>query len=306
VVAAPARSRLAVIVRVLGSAAGGGVPQWNCACANCSAARAGLQPRRSSSSFAVSGDGETWWLVNVSPDVAQQIEAFAPLQPQARRGTPIAGMLVTDANVDHLGGLAVLRQTGDHAFAIRSTATVRRLAAADRAFSAFTAAPHRWDAVTDGEVVRLDDRLIATAVYVAGLTPGYAGREALPDAVAAYVVVDTVTGGRALFAPVFSDVTATLRDAAERADLAFFDGSFYSDDELAGVDVPKAARSLGHAPISGQAGSLATLGCRETTSRRLYAHVNNTNPILDPSSAAYADITRYGFEVAADGMEFRL
>jgi pyrroloquinoline quinone biosynthesis protein B len=160
--------------------------------------------------------------------------------------------------------------------------------------------------VTDGEAVRLDDRLIATAVYVAGLTPGYAGREALPDAVAAYVVVDTVTGGRALFAPVFSDVTAALRDAAERADLAFFDGSFYSDDELAGVDVPKAARSLGHAPIAGQAGSLATLGCRETTSRRLYAHVNNTNPILDPASPAYAELARYGFEVAADGMEFRL
>ncbi len=305
-VAASTRSRAALIVRVLGSAAGGGVPQWNCACANCAAARAGTQPRRSSSSFAISGGGDTWFLVNASPDVAQQIEAFAPLQPLARRGTPIAGMLFTDANVDHLGGLAVLRQAGDHAFAIRSTATVRALAASDRAFSAFTAAPHRWEVMADREVVRLDDRLTATALYVAGLTPGYAGREALPDAVTAYLIADTASGGHVLFAPVFSDVGPALLEAAERADLAFFDGSFFSDDELSDVDVPKAARSLGHAPIGGPDGSLVTLGARETASRRFYAHVNNTNPILDPASPAFAEIAGRGFGVAADGMEFRL
>ncbi|MBD5636000.1 MAG: hypothetical protein IAI49_16145 [Candidatus Eremiobacteraeota bacterium] len=148
--------------------------------------------------------------------------------------------------------------------------------------------------------------MTATAVYVDGLTPGYAGREPLRDAVAAYLVADTLSGGRALFAPVFSGAGAALREAARRADVAFFDGSFYSDDELDGVDVHKSARALGHAPIAGTHGSLATLGARETTSRRFYAHVNNTNPILDPKSAAFADIARFGFEVAEDGLEIRL
>jgi len=297
-----------MIVRVLGSAAGGGVPQWNCACPNCAAARAGTQPRRSQSSFAVSADGESWWLINVSPDVAQQIEAFPPLQPRTARGTPITGMLITDANVDHLGGLAVLRQAGNHAFRIFSSATVRRLAAADVAFVAFTRAPHRWDAVGAGETVLLDDRLRARAVAMDGLTPGYAGREALPDAVTAYLVLDSTTGGSALFAPVFATVSEALLDASRHADVAFFDGSFYSDDELGDVGVEKPARSLGHAPISGIDGSLAPLiaGSAKPGAQRLFAHLNNTNPILDRSSSAFTEVSAAGFQVAEDAMEFEL
>ncbi|HZV77124.1 MAG TPA: MBL fold metallo-hydrolase, partial [Candidatus Babeliales bacterium] len=94
-----------MIVRVLGSAAGGGVPQWNCACRNCAAARAGDLPARLQSSLAASVDGKRWLLLNCSPDIGAQIENFAPLQPARLRETPIGGMLLTDANVDHLGGL---------------------------------------------------------------------------------------------------------------------------------------------------------------------------------------------------------
>jgi pyrroloquinoline quinone biosynthesis protein B len=297
-----------MIVRVLGSAAGGGVPQWNCACPNCTAARAGTQPRRSQSSFAVSADGDSWWLINVSPDVAQQIEAFPPLQPRTPRGTPIAGMLITDANVDHLGGLAVLRQAGNHAFRIFSSATVRRLAAADIAFAAFTRPPHRWDVVAAGETVLLDDRLRARAVAMDGLTPGYAGREALPDAVTAYLVLDSTTGGSAFFAPVFAAVNEALLDESRGADVTFFDGSFYSDDELGDVGVEKPARSLGHAPIAGPDGSLVELSASvaKRGSRRLFAHLNNTNPILDRASPASASVSAAGFEVAEDAMEFEL
>jgi pyrroloquinoline quinone biosynthesis protein B len=295
-----------MIVRVLGSAAGGGVPQWNCACPNCSAARLGTRPRRSQSSFAVSADGARWWLVNASPDVAQQIEAAPPLQPRAGRGTPIAGMLFTDANVDHLGGLAVLRQTGDHAFQLYSSATIRNLALQQRSFSTFGAPPHRWHAVASGDVFTLDERLEVRVVAVDGLTPGYAGREAQPDAVVAYAITDTGNGACGLFAPVFANVTSSLLAAAERANVAFFDGSFWSDDELGSVGVAKAARALGHAPIGGPDGSLEALSSANLPGRRFFAHLNNTNPLLDPTSPAFAEVAHRGFEVAEDGLELTL
>ncbi len=295
-----------MIVRVLGSAAGGGVPQWNCACANCDAARAGRGPRRSQSSFAISADGERYWLINASPDIASQIEAAPDLQPRAGRGTPIAGMLFTDANVDHLGGLAVTRQAGDHAFEIYSTATVRTLACSQPAFAPFARAPHRWHTVVPGQRFRLDDRLDVSVLAVDGSTPGYAGRERRADAVVGYCVSDARAEKSVLFAPVFADVDRSLLDAAAIADVAFFDGSFWSDDELTGVGVEKTARALGHAPIGGTSGSLVLLAGVAPKGRRFFAHVNNTNPILDPASAAFAEITGRGFEVAADGLEIRL
>lgn len=293
-------------VRVLGSAAGGGVPQWNCACRNCLAARSGEQPRRSQSSFAVSADGQRWWLINISPDVAQQIEATPSLQPRSGRGTPIAGILLTDANVDHLGGLAVTRQAGDHAFTLYSSATVRDLACAQPAFATFAQPPHRWFTLAAGDSIDLDDVLRADVVAVDGRTPGYAGRAQVVDAVVGYVISDRSNGASALFAPVFARVTEHLATRAADCALSFFDGSFWSDDELGEVGVEKAAQSLGHAPVGGAAGSLVELARIAGPGRRFFAHLNNTNPMLDERSAAYAQVTRAGFEVAADGLEFDL
>jgi pyrroloquinoline quinone biosynthesis protein B len=295
-----------MIVRVLGSAAGGGVPQWNCACSHCDAARTGRAPRRSSSGFAISGDGERWWLVNASPDIAQQIEAFAPLQPRSGRGTPIAGMLFTDANVDHVGGLAVLRQAGDHAFTVYSSDAIREIALTQPACAPFARAPHAWHTISPGESVSLDARLQVRAVPVDGLTPGYAGRRAVPGAVVAYRVTDARRGSSALFAPVFSGVTPALLAAAEDAEVAFFDGSFWSDDELGDVGVEKAARSLGHLPVGGADGSLAAFARMPRGSRRFFAHLNNTNPMLDPGSEAARAMADAGFALAEDGLELQL
>ncbi|MBV8283580.1 MAG: pyrroloquinoline quinone biosynthesis protein B, partial [Candidatus Eremiobacteraeota bacterium] len=128
-----------MILRILGSAAGGGVPQWNCACGNCAAARTGKAPRRTQSGAAVSADGNRWILLNCSPDIGAQIEAYDALLPKAVRETPIDGMLLTDANVDHIGGLAVLRQSGTHRFVVRSSAVVRDIATAQPAFAPFAA-----------------------------------------------------------------------------------------------------------------------------------------------------------------------
>jgi len=295
-----------VIVRVLGSAAGGGVPQWNCACANCRAAREGRQPRRSSSSFAFSADGARWWLVNASPDVAQQIEAFPALTPGAGRGTPLAGMLLTDANIDHVGGFAVLRQQGEHRFDIFSSASVRDILLGQPEFAPFAAPPHRWDAVGLGGVFELAGTLQVRVVELPGLTPGYAGRIARRDAVVAYLVADSATGGSALFAPVFAECADGLLAAARAATVAFFDGSFWSDDELDGVGVAKSARALGHAPISGDGGTLARLAALPPGGRRYFAHLNNTNPALDPASRAHAAIARAGLALAEDGLQLEV
>ncbi|HYZ16182.1 MAG TPA: MBL fold metallo-hydrolase [Candidatus Acidoferrum sp.] len=292
-----------MIVRVLGSAAGGGVPQWNCGCGHCAAARAGLAPRRSQSSFAVSADGARWWLINVSPDVAAQIEDFAPLQPQELRGSPIAGMLLTDANVDHVGGLAVLRQTHPKGFELFSSDVVRRIATVQAAFAPFTEPPHRWHAVAvpfalDGGALRV------TPVPVPGLTPGYAGRERIPGAVVAYRVEAPATGTSVLFAPVFAAIDEVLAVALAGVDVAFLDGSFWSDDELRaeGLD-DKPARSLGHLPVGGTEGSLGMIG--GLRNRRIYAHLNNSNPLLDPASQASEALRAAGAELAFDGLEIR-
>ncbi|GAC1310080.1 MAG: pyrroloquinoline quinone biosynthesis protein PqqB [Vulcanimicrobiaceae bacterium] len=291
-----------MIVRVLGSAAGGGVPQWNCACANCGAARSGAQPRRSSSSFAFSKTGERWWLVNVSPDIAQQIEAHPPLQPRGPRGTPIAGMLLTDANVDHIGGFAVLRQAGQHRFDVYSSATVRAIATAQEAFATFATAPHAWHVAAPNSTFQLEPGLAVRVVRLSGLTPGYAGRRELDDAVVGYHVLDTMTDSSVLFAPVFMTVTPSLLEAAEAASIAFFDGSFWSDDELGGVGLDKLARSLGHAPIDGARGSLASLAALAPRAHRYYAHVNNTNPILADASPEARRVSEASLLVAEDGL----
>lgn len=301
-----------MIVRVLGSAAGGGVPQWNCACANCEAARAGRAPRRTQSSLAVSSDGVRWLLLNCSPDVAAQIEDFSPLHPSGPRGTPIGGMLITDANVDHIGGLAVLRQRGAGGFVVRSSAAVRAIAIGQPAFAPFTAAPHAWleapldspcDAHRPDDIV--ENSLAVRAIAVPGTTPGYDGRRLVRGAVVAYEIGDRKKKNRLLFAPVFGAIDEALARAISQAEVAFLDGSFYRDDELIAAGLlPKRARALGHQPVGGSDGTLAQLRGKRT--RIVFTHLNNSNPMLDPESPAHRSVREAGAEIAHDGMELTL
>jgi pyrroloquinoline quinone biosynthesis protein B len=302
-----------VIVRVLGSAAGGGVPQWNCACANCRAARDGRAPRRTQSGLAISADRKRWLLLNCSPDVAAQIEGFEPLQPQQPRGTPIAGMLLTDANVDHLGGLAVVRQSGNAAgFRVRSSAVVRAIATAQPAFAPFAAPPHRWLelkfdelAANDGADDLVGNTLAIRTIAVPGTTPGYDGRRRERGAVVAYEIAEHDGRNRLLFAPVFAGIDDELGRAIQRAEAAFLDGTFFSDDELLATGLlPKRARQLGHQPVGGSDGTLAQL--RGVGTRVIFAHLNNSNPMLDPNSPAHTRVREGGAEIAYDGMELTL
>ncbi|MBV9719639.1 MAG: pyrroloquinoline quinone biosynthesis protein PqqB [Candidatus Eremiobacteraeota bacterium] len=299
-----------MIVRVLGSAAGGGVPQWNCACANCSNARSGRAPHRTQSSLAISADGKRWLLLNVSPDVAIQIESFPALHPSPPRATPVLEMLLTDANVDHIGGLAVLRQRGAHGFIVRSSEVVREVATAQPAFAPFASPPHRWIDVAPGEYCQdgdslVGDKLSVRALAVPGTTPGYDGRRALSGAVVAYEISERGSEKRLLFAPVFSAIDDVLRAAIGRATVAFLDATFYDDDELSAAGLlEKRASRLGHQPLGGANGTLEQL--RGATARIVFTHVNNSNPILDTTSEAYASVREFGAEVAYDGMELTL
>jgi pyrroloquinoline quinone biosynthesis protein B len=212
-------------------------------------------------------------------------------------------MLLTDANVDHLGGLAVLRQTHPAGFELYSSDVVRRIATAQAAFSAFAEPPHRWHSVHEPFALA-GGALRVTPLPVPGLTPGYAGRERTRGAVVAYRVEEPASRASVLFAPVFDAIDDALATALAGVDVAFLDGSFWSDDEMenAGLDI-KHARSLGHLPVGGDDGSLATIaGLRN---RRIYTHVNNSNPLLDPASPAARALRDAGAELAFDGLEIR-
>ncbi|MGA7095484.1 MAG: MBL fold metallo-hydrolase [Candidatus Cybelea sp.] len=272
----------------------------------------GRAPNRTQSSLAVSADGRRWMLLNCSPDIATQIEAFAPLHPSYPRGTPIGAMLFTDANVDHIGGLAVLRQRGAAGFLLRSSGVVHEIAIAQPAFAPFASSPHRWLEVPldspcvaeDGDDI-VGNALTVRALAVPGTTPGYDGRRTARGAVVAYEVADRGSERSLLFAPVFSAIDDRLRDAITRADIAFLDGSFYDNDELSDAGLlPKRARELGHQPVGGSNGTLAQL--HGTPTRVVFTHLNNSNPMLDPRSLAHASVRESGSEIAFDGMELTL
>jgi pyrroloquinoline quinone biosynthesis protein B len=299
-----------VIVRILGSAAGGGVPQWNCGCANCERARKGDAPVRMQSSILV-GDGDDWMLVNAAVDLPRQLAATPELWPNALRATPFRAVLLTDANVDHTAGLGELRQ-GPDAFVIVSSAATKSLLASERAYERFDRAPHRWIAADpDGSDVaphispQLGARFEIEVHDVPGLLPGYAGRTTWRGAVVAYMIRDRETGASALFAPVFAGIDDALARLIETADLALLDGTFYSEDELQSLGLPaKPASAMGHLAIGGAGGTLERVAA--SARRCVFVHINNTNPILDAASSAFATVADAGVRVAMDGDAFTL
>lgn len=299
-----------MLVRVLGSAAGGGVPQWNCRCAHCDAAREGRAPRRMQDSIAVSARAGSWVLLNVTTDIARQIDASPSLNPLALRQSPISAVLLTDANLDHSAGLLDLRQAA--ALRIYSTASVRAtLTGGNAAFAPFAQAPRRWDCVDEDrryEVLDAADRatgLFARAIDASGLTPSYAGARRERGAAVCFVL-DDGRGAFLAYAPVFGEVTEEMERALRGASAVFLDGSFWSDDELPAAGLgARTARAMGHMPIAGDEGSLV-LATRLPCERRIYTHVNNSNPILDPRSPAALALRAEGIEIAEDGLEFSI
>ena len=279
-------------IHILGSAAGGGLPQWNCACVNCVAARAGKIDPQTQSSIAISGGSEefqNWWLINASPDLPRQIESTARLQPRrnASRNTPIAGVLLTNADIDHALGLVLLRQQEKPIVVYATDETQGALAWLDRILGRFSGI--EWRKVTP-EFQSLDSGMAFRAIE-------------LPGSVA-FQFRDDASGRTALFAPSVGSLTEQLRDAVHTSDVVVFDGTFWSDGELGRVRPgARSARQMNHLPIND--GSFDLL--RQSLARRkIYIHINNTNPILMPDSPEHAELEQAGIEVARDGLEIVL
>lgn len=300
-------------IRVLGSAAGGGFPQWNCNCANCAAVRAGdaaLRPR-TQSSIAV-GDGDDWLLVNASPDVLQQVRGFAALQPaRARRDTGIRAVLLIDAQVDHTTGLYMLREN-PQPLEVWCTAPVRE--DLTRGNPIFGVLEHfcgvRWrELPSDGEEITLDalPDLGIRAVPLSSKAPPYSPHRGAPvpgDNVGV-TFTDRRSGRKVFYAPGLGAVEPAVWDAMRDADHVMVDGTFWTDDEMERLGVArKRGLDLGHLPQSGPGGMIELLDRLPAATRRMLIHINNTNPILREDGPERAELRRHGIEVCHDGLEF--
>jgi pyrroloquinoline quinone biosynthesis protein B len=293
-------------ITLLGTAAGGGLPQWNCSCANCRAARAGRIPVRTQSNFAVSADGRHWLLINASPDLCLQLERFQPMHPTLTpaRNSRIDAVLLTNADLDHSLGIFLLRENGPvtvHATA-NVRATLNRELNMENIMALFGGID--WRELSEEWVVAPGSRnLRMRAIALQSNPPRFARRPPGGVHIVALQFHDERTGAKVLFAPGVAVVEPALREALENSDAVFFDGTFWSENELLGVEPgARSASALGHLPVSQSLPLLEGSGAR----RKVYVHINNTNPILLPGSTERSQVERAGILVGEDGMEFEL
>ncbi|GAA1991450.1 pyrroloquinoline quinone biosynthesis protein PqqB [Kitasatospora viridis] len=292
-------------LRVLGTAAGGGVPQWNCACPGCAAARARPGLRRRHASLAVqAGDGR-WYAVNATPDIAEQTEAFAELHPgPGLRDTPLAGVLLTDGELDHTTGLFRLREA--RGLRVLATPTVRGAVTEglrlDAVLGPYTAL--RWEPLPTDRAVPLDEEgsIEVRALPVSGKRPRYAAELDPPGAdwSVALCLTDRRDGRTLVYAPALADWPADFDELVRQADCVLLDGTFWDDQEpvRAGFGT-RTARQMGHLPITGPGGTAERLAPL-TGVRRLYTHLNNTNPLVDPDAAEHQVLAALGIAVAQE------
>ena len=291
---------------VLGAAAGGGFPQWNCRCPVCRLAWAG-DPRvtaRTQASLAVSADERHWLLLNASPDLRSQIAANAMLQPQGdARSSPIAAVVLTGAEVDQVAGLLSMRER--QPFTLIATAETLAAVGANPIFGVLVPDMVARKPVAPGERFAVAPELTAELFSVAGKVPLYLEGEnpATARETEANVGVEVRAGDkRLLFVPGAAAVTAALRERLARADAIFFDGTLFTDDEMIRTRTgSKTGRRMGHMPIDGADGSVAALA--GVAARRIFIHINNTNPILIAGSPERQQVEAAGWEIAADGLK---
>ncbi len=307
---------------VLGSSAGGGLPQWNCNCANCAAARRGdpMVPARSQSSIAVSVDGERWLLCNASPDVRSQLAQTPALYPRALRHSPIAAVALTNADIDHATGLLILREGG--APPVYCTARVERALTVGLgvlpALSAYGEVTVRAVVPGADEPLVIRDRagddigVRLRAFTVASKPPPYMLAHLSAEEAADLHSGDTVgfelsTGEgvpTVVYVPGVRELDEPLRERLSHAGLVLIDGTFFTDDELLATGAStKTARMMGHAPLSGADGLLAFLGT-VVGPRKALVHINNSNPVLRADSPERWQVEERGVIVAGDGDTF--
>jgi pyrroloquinoline quinone biosynthesis protein B len=310
-----------MIIKVLGSAAGGGFPQWNCNCATCAGARAGKPGfvPRTQSSLAISANGIDWVLLNASPDLRQQINDTPELgaaRDCGLRHSPIKAVVLTNADVDHIAGLINLRE--GQPFTIYGSDRVLATLAVNSVFTVVN--PSHAPRVA----LPLDHALALTG---AGIDLGLTVEAfAVPGKIALFLeneaaganygsragdtigleVTNTKTGATFFYIPGCAEIDPPLADRIRGASLIFFDGTLYTDDEMLTQGLSqKTGQRMGHISMSGPQGSIAAFEPLNVE-RRIYVHMNNSNPVLDDNSAARKAVEAAGWEVGYDGMEVRL
>jgi len=297
---------------VLGSAAGGGFPQWNSNGAGCRRARTGDSAAvpRTQTGLAVSHDGERWFLINASPDLREQMGRSPFLHPQIKtpndgpRHSPVAGVVLTGGDVDVIAGLLTLRER--HPFTLHATQRILDVLDDNPIFEVLNRQLVDRRPVALGEPVQLDSDLSVELFAVPGKTPLYLEADDNPA-----ITIDGVTVGAALcdgratalFIPGCAAMTADLAERVRQAQVVFFDGTLWRDDEmiLQGAG-PKTGRRMGHMSLSGPEGTIAAFAALDGP-RKILIHINNTNPVLLDDSPERAEVERAGWTVAHDGME---
>ncbi len=305
-------------VTVLGSGAGGGFPQWNCNCPNCKNFRSGAirATARTQSSLALSADGDRWYLLNASPDIRQQISASPCLAPRTEpRDTPIQAILLTNAEIDHITGLLSVRES--QPLCLYSTSQVQQWVLDSNAvFRGLFREPTRslWKIVKPAEqqeIIGIDGKssgLLYEAFPVPGKPPAYLTGLVTEwdEATIAYKITDAVSGRSLVYLPAIKHIDSAVMTMLAICDCFFFDGTCWSDDELVVVGLSqKTSLSMGHVPIHGPEGSLVQLSSLHRP-RKIYTHLNNTNPLLIEDSPERQHVAEAGWEVAFDGMELQV
>lgn len=289
---------------ILGAAAGGGLPQWNCGCGNCDAARAGRIPSLTQSSVAVSANGRDWAVLNASPDIRVQLAATPALHPTGLREMPLRSVLVTNGDIDHVAGLLTLRES--QPFDLFATPAIHRVLAENPMLGAL-----RPDLVARREIaldqpVTLAPGLEAVLFAVPGKVPLYQEGAVVETGLVGETTVGVelrANGRRALYIPGCAEMPGWLAARIEGADALLFDGTLWDDEEMIRMGLGiKTGRRMGHMPVTQSIEALAPL----TIGRRVFVHLNNSNPLTDPASPQAAQAQAQGWQIARDGMEISL
>ncbi len=304
-----------MLIRVLGASAGGGFPQWNCNCANCAGMRAQTisAKKRTQSSIALGLNNKQWLLLNASPDILQQLENYADMQPNdLKRQNCFAAIMLIDSQIDHTTGLLSLREAGN--LVIYSTESVYQDLTNEfpliNVLSHYCEIEHHVIQVGDQNsfAIKNNPQLQFTAIHLQGKAPPYSPHRQSPtpgDNIALFIK-DTTTNQSLFFAPGLEVINEEIIHYMQQANCLLVDGTFWHEDEMIQQGVGhKCAKDMGHLPLFGENGMIKALN-QFTTARKILIHINNTNPILREGSAERKILEQQQIEVAYDGMEIIL
>src|ERR1019366_252943 len=306
-------------IQILGSAAGGRFPQWNCGCGNCAAVRENAREKkfagkaRTQAQLALSADGSTWFLAGASPDLPFQIESSPALHPRSLRDSPIAGVVLGSADLDHVVGLLLLREL--QPLRVYAAPSILRIVREENSmFGMLNRVEPQvvWTSMNSGALFPLlsadgkNSGLRCEVHYLSGRYPKYVKTNTAnlaADEATAALFFESASGKRLAYVPAVGSLSDTLLAKIHRADLLLFDGTFWSDDELLRVQGSgETAHQMGHIPIEESLRLLRSI----KVERKMFIHLNNTNPVLNEASPEHQAVRQAGWEVAEDNWQLEL